>query len=178
MERSKNRSHKERHGNIHTCGTGSQKRAGSKGEFKMKSIIKQVEEFMEGVFSGNIITFFQKDVNEKEGLISPLYFMPEETSRSMEDLSSQLIKLMIQFIDPSNINKKETATKLYVAISGLRLVGMIQNNPNSIKELDFYKNENSRLIDENKKHKGDIKKLMEQILTLSSSPQDKKVGIQ
>ncbi|MCS4538859.1 MAG: hypothetical protein HYY67_08385 [Thaumarchaeota archaeon] len=108
----------------------------------MKSILEQVDEFIEGLSDGSIITLFAAEDPEERfarigrGLKLATY----------SDNVSELVQVQIpQYIESSNEDKEKKAWVIFKKALFLRSAGVIRNNPNNLKELDFYKAENLKL---------------------------------
>lgn len=58
-----------------------------------------------------------------------------------------------------------------------RSIGLIYNDPNGLKELNWYRSQNERLVKENEKLQTNVKDLAKTVLELSGSKADLKVGV-
>ncbi len=149
----------------------------------MKSIISQVDEFIEGLFDGSIITVLTRDVELKREATVPGYFaslfggaknLGESAIALFTKLTGDLIPRYISSVS----NEKHTvALDIYYSVLSLRAAGFIQNNPSSLRELEFYKKENAELKEKKANLEGKVQDLSSELLA-STPPPDKKVGVQ
>lgn len=111
----------------------------------MRSIREQIEEFIEELFNGNVITIVQKEWEA--------YHQPSSLMLHTEDMkvAGQNLRDLKQLINDYVANPEQqtdgTALQLYRHIVYMRIFALIQNNPDSLKELNFYK---QRYYDETK----------------------------
>lgn len=127
----------------------------------MRPLTEQIDEFFEDLFSGSVITIFHEkaDYSAKIPIPASFFIFADEKSKSLSDLMTQFGQLTRKYIESSPDVRKSIASELFLAITGLRFMGLIQNNPNNLKELDFQR-------DRAKTFAGDIKEQDEQIATL------------
>ena len=118
----------------------------------MKSIVEHVEEFIEGWFDGSIIFYNVDPIRLTRGTTWVSEHDQEAQSFANEKriaLSSALEK----YVKKGKDNALQ-AGEIYASVLVLRGYGMIKNNPDSLKEINFYKQgyydelkENDRLRD-------------------------------
>lgn len=136
----------------------------------MRSIIEQVDEFIEGFFDGRFIAITSDGVGK---LIRNDYSI-DNIKRINESLKVTF-DLIEQYMN-DDIGKEKVAKQIFTRVFRLRSNGYIRNNQNSLTELTKYKTENEALIQENIQLRENVKDLTEKIMMLTS-PKDEKVGI-
>lgn len=111
----------------------------------MKAIVDFIDDFIENMFNGQIISVMSKDINMK-GSDMPMSVIalggskkPELITNFVSEKLGDLLKLIPQCLDQTITNREEIASQLFEVILMLRIAGIIQNNPNNLKELEFYK---------------------------------------
>jgi hypothetical protein len=143
----------------------------------MKSVVEQVDSFVEGVFDGSIISIFQtaRDNRDPPSFLSSL---PEEAIHQVADEVSRLFNKMIpNYVQLTNVkDKKAMSHEIFALVIRHRAMSIIQNNPNNLKELGFYKSENNKLKEENERLTNSVKDLATKIIQLAPS-KDQKVGV-
>ena len=133
----------------------------------MRSIIEQVDEFIESYFDGTIISTISDVIIGHEVKI-PSKTLKERVS---EDLSSLVSILIPNYLKVKDGEKEKLAETIYNIVIQLRTFGMVRNNPLSLRELDYFKSRCQKLEDDNN---GLIKRIVElsdtvQKLTAGSS---------
>ena len=133
----------------------------------MRSIIEQVDEFIESYFDGTIISTISDVIIGHEVKI-PSKTLKERVS---EDLSSLVSILIPNYLKVQDGEKEKLAETIYNIVIQLRTFVMVRNNPLSLRELDYFKSRCQKLEDDNN---GLIKRIVElsdtvQKLTAGSS---------
>jgi hypothetical protein len=141
----------------------------------MKPITQQVDEFIEGVFSGSITHLLQKSSEDRK-IPNSMYSTPE-MSKIVGDTNSNLFNTLIpQYMTSEEPDKEQLAKTIHKTVIQLGVLGIIDNSPINLDELNFLRTENSSLKAENAQLKEQVKDLATKLLALSP-PEDKKVGI-
>jgi septal ring factor EnvC (AmiA/AmiB activator) len=115
----------------------------------MKSTVEFVDEFIEDLFKGNVETRIEKVIGYFK-TISPKRDDGGEVLLEVAKDLDKLSKVIAKYRKESDTQKKAAlAEKIFDEVVSSRLYGLLENNPNTQKELDFYKDENTRLRGEN-----------------------------
>lgn len=110
----------------------------------MRPIEEQVDCFIEDFFNGNIITVFHEkaDLKGNEPISAALLILNKgvkDFAKAVGEGSESLGRLISEYTKAGATGKAELAYQIYNIIIGLRYVGILQNNPNNLKELSFYR---------------------------------------
>jgi hypothetical protein len=107
----------------------------------MHPLMELVDQFMEDLFNGHIITF-QYEKIDTTGKEEPVLFhqlrTSEEVRKQIFGLTSEFASLVPVYASTEG-HTERNAMILYNDITLLRLYGIFQNNPNNLKELNFYR---------------------------------------
>ncbi|MFZ0510982.1 MAG: hypothetical protein WAM14_05205 [Candidatus Nitrosopolaris sp.] len=135
----------------------------------MRSFTEQVDDFIEGMVNGSIISIMQK----REG--GP--FIKDITIINyIAEIYDKLFKELIpHYLPASQETKQQMALEMLQIIMKLRMFGVIENSPISLSELQFLRHENTRLREDKKAMEEKVSDLSAK-LTLSV-PADTKVGV-
>lgn len=145
----------------------------------MRSIIEQVDEFIENYYDGSITAILAQDYNHnsieqilKNSAISADSF--NDILKMLKQLSSNLIPFYLQ--TNNDEEKSSLALQIFNLVITLREFGALKNNPTKITELNWYKSEYTRLKEENKDLRQNVKDLTNTVLNMST-PKDAKIGV-
>lgn len=144
----------------------------------MRSIFEQVDEFIEGVFDGSIV-FLTSDLFKTPSIEKQnKYGFGHELEKKLHESKRRIVEELIpKYLTSTDDEEKEnTAFEIFNAVTHNRSIGTIYNNPNTSKELNWYRIQNSRLNEDNKQLREDVKNLTEKIMALANI-KDEKVGI-
>lgn len=137
----------------------------------MRSIIEQVDEFIEGVFDGSLIllTSLGATQRNKEGKS-----IDQDTLKFITKLTREFIP---EYMEETNkVKKHQIARRIFGVVMTLREFGDVRNNPDSLAELTRYKTENTKLREENQVLRKNVQNLTAKIMSYEGVV-DKKVGV-
>jgi hypothetical protein len=139
----------------------------------MKSIVEQVDEFMEGLADGSILFFnaFSPQQQPDHTWVTAM----DTRSQELADIHVQILNDNIPLYLSLNNKKEELAFKIHYSMLMLRSLGVIMNNPDALKELHFFKSRCEKLETEKQKLEARVSDLSTKILGMTSPP-DPKVG--
>ena len=131
----------------------------------MRPVTQLIDEFIEDFFDGSIITILVRDIKRDGTEPLPLLFQASK-SKSKDTIISvnkleNFLEKFIQIDIPTYLSlqdkaKEAKAPSMLQKIVVLRAYGLIINNPNNIKELEFYKIRSNALENELRKREEDI----------------------
>ncbi len=107
----------------------------------MRSIIEQVDEFIEGFFDGSIISALDMmmDLKKTKPLLARMsQDFVDKLDRLNDTLRREKIPAYLKATDPST--KAQLAEFIFLAVFELRYTGVIRNNPDTAKEITYWKN--------------------------------------
>ncbi len=129
---------------------------------------------MEGVVDGSIFYYNMFSKSQPRNRI----WVSEVDSRSTSIMDQQIVLLNNKMPAYQLVNgeeKDKLAMEIYMNIFILRSFGVIQNNPDSIKELQFFKSRCEKLELEKQRLEEKVSNLSTKLLQLVPSP-DPKIG--
>jgi hypothetical protein len=138
----------------------------------MKSITEQVDEFIESFFDGSINPITAENAVK---LINS-GFNTERVKIIMSILEKITDEYIPQYLNSENEEKEKNANRIYLLVLKGRRMGYFLNNPDKLKELNWYKSENERLKKENAELKDNVTDLTKKFMAMTPT-KDEKVGI-
>lgn len=112
----------------------------------MKDLREQVDQFLEDVFNGSVISMMLEKIETSEkGEASTLMTSWLRSSKSTSDRGDKLADIVEKYFDlvlqysTDAGHTEKNAYSLYDIIQVLRFLGVFVNNPNNLKEVGFYK---------------------------------------
>lgn len=144
----------------------------------MRPIIEQIDELIEGLFDGSILHLSKKIFNTATVKFQNDTGLTTETIRSIYQMKDQLLNNLIPvYMNEKGKKKRELARQIFIAVLNARSVGIIYNDENLPKELNWYRIQNERLNKENEKLRDNVTKLTTKILEIPKPSKDQKVGV-
>lgn len=101
----------------------------------MKSLIELVEDFIEALFVGDVMT----GLHDKDYIMIMRQERPQFVSEYTQMMDELTTRIQAFIITDREADKKAFAQDIFNNVLMLRNVGFIINNPNSIKEVSFYR---------------------------------------
>jgi hypothetical protein len=112
----------------------------------MRGIIEIVEEFIEALFAGDVIT----GVHDTEYIVSMRSEHADFVGDQMELMEKLTGTEIPLFMTSQGEQKVQRALKIFNAVLSLRNKGFLMNNPNSAKEIAFLRAKAIYFADRNK----------------------------
>jgi len=128
------------------------------------SIIEQVDDFIEGVAEGSILFITAKIQTISVGVLNRDMGFSSEKIKRFGDMRRELIEDLIPMYKQfKGKDKRTVAFEIYRKILWGRSIGLIYNDPNSLKELNWYRIQNESLTKENEKLRTYVKDLVKDL---------------
>lgn len=101
----------------------------------MSETVTQVDQFIKNLFDGDVVTVVQRaSIDPKVAA-----FMGEDPDNKVVDNLEALLKQIYSYLGAAADEKEPRALVLYRNVLRLRTYSLIQNNPESLKQLGFWK---------------------------------------
>jgi hypothetical protein len=144
----------------------------------MRSIKEQVEQFIQGVSDGSILYLTSKLLTTNVAILQKEMGMTGDSIKNYGNMRREMIEDLIpKYINSKGKQKLEFANTIFGKMMWGRSIGLIYNDPNNLKELNWYRTQNERLVKENEKLQTSVKDLAKTILEMSGTKIDQKVGV-
>jgi hypothetical protein len=105
----------------------------------MRPIIDQVDEFIEGFFDGSIISSL--DIMAERSSKRLLAHMKNEDVNYIDYMSDKLRgELIPNYLKAEGEEKEKVGAAIFIGVMELRYIGVIKNNPDTMKETTYWKN--------------------------------------
>jgi len=144
----------------------------------MRSVKEQVDQFIEGLADGSIILLTSKLFTSSSIKIQNDMGLNAEHTKGLHDLKNSLIEQLIpNYMKAKGKQKGILANGIFKLLLLGRAIGLIYNDENLPKELNWYRIQNDRLNRENEKLRTNVKDLTKTIMEFTGVKKDQKVGI-
>jgi hypothetical protein len=136
-----------------------------KSATQKRSIIEQVDNFIEGIAEGSILFLTSKLLTTSMGIINRDMGLDSERIKSYGEMRREIINDLIpRYKQSKGREKTSIANEIYSKMLWGRSIGLIYNDPNFLKELNWYRIQNERLNRENEKLHAYVKDLTKIII--------------
>jgi hypothetical protein len=141
-----------------------------KRDVHKRSITELVDDFIEGVAEGSVLFLTAKVLNTSEGKLWGEMGLGDLSIKYYKDMTNEIINDLIpRYTESKGNEKKSIAYEIYKKILAGRSIGLIYNDSNFVKELNWYRIQNEFLNDENGKLRKYVTGLTNRVLELSKS---------